>query len=52
MGGLHQGIDEVASNVTYFKDEIKVVGKRENYDGRLSLQEYEAISMTEYRRSN
>ena len=51
-GGLYQGIDEVASNVTYVKDEIKVVGNRQNFDGRLSIQEYEALSMTENRRSN
>ena len=51
-GGLHQGLDEVASNVTYYKDEVKIVGGRQNFEGRLSLQEYEAMSMTEYRRSN
>lgn len=51
-GGLYQGIDEVASNVTYVKDTTKVVGNRQNFEGRLSIQEYEALSMTENRRSN
>ena len=36
-GGLHQGIDEVASNVTLVKDEVKLTGGRQIIDGRLSL---------------
>ena len=50
-GGLHQGIDDVASNVTYVRDEMKIVGDRPGVDGRISLQEYEAISMGSTRRS-
>ena len=37
QGGLHQGIDEVASNVTLVKDEVKLTGGRQIIDGRLSL---------------
>ena len=44
VGGLYQGIDEVSSNVTLVKDDKKIVGERLNIAGRLSMQEYEALS--------
>lgn len=44
IGGLHCGIDEVASNVTYMRDDIRISGDRRPLSNRLSLHEYEAIS--------
>ena len=52
IAGLYQGINEVASNVTLRKEDQKIVGPKDNFGGRLSLQEYEAISAAEDRRSH
>ena len=52
VAGLYQGIDEVASNVTLRKEDQKIVGPKDSFGGRLSLQEYEAISVAEDRRSH
>lgn len=49
---MYHGIDEVASNVTYVKDATKTVGSRQAFEGRLSIKDYEALSMSENRRSN
>ena len=45
VSGLHQGISEVASNVTLIKGgETRIDGKVERMDGRLSFHDYEKIS--------
>ena len=50
-GGLYTGIEDVASNVTYTTGDYKKIGKRNSMEGRLTLQEYEAISQSQDRRS-
>ena len=50
-GGLYTGIEDVASNVTYTTGDYKKIGKRSSMEGRLTLQEYEAISQSQDRRS-
>jgi hypothetical protein len=45
IGGLYQGIDDVASNVTYTQGESKIVGKKLSVDNRLSLREYDALTV-------
>ena len=45
LGGLYHGIDDVASNVTYTKDDQKIIGKRPSYSGKMSLKDYETISV-------
>lgn len=51
-GGLYNGIDDVASNVTYRTGDVKKVGKKSIMEGRLSLYEYEALSIAQDRRSD
>lgn len=51
VGGLHQGITDVATNVTLIKDEVEIKGEQIKMTGRLSRQDYDKISMTETRKS-
>lgn len=45
LGGLYHGIDDVASDVTYVKNDEKIIGKRSSYTGKMSLKDYETISV-------
>ena len=46
VGGLYNGIDDVADNVTLTQAETKIVGKKAVLTGRMSMQDFEAISDT------
>jgi len=52
VGGLHQGITDVATNVTLKKgDDVEIKGDQMKMTGRLSRQDYDKISLTETRKS-
>ena len=44
LGGLHNGIEDVADNVTLTQAETKIIGKKAVLEGRMSVQDFEAIS--------
>ena len=44
VSGLHQGISEVASNVSLVIDDKRIDGKESKVEGRLSFHDYEIIS--------
>ena len=52
VSGLHQGISEVASNVSLVIDDKRIDGKETKVEGRLSYQDYEVISQASREKRN